>query len=159
MRLIAIDPGTTESGVIVFGDNAEIKMSRVLENAAVISLLRLPCCPTDVVIEMIASYGMAVGRTTFETVVWIGRFMETCHREQHVTPYRMYRKEVKLHLCGQSRAKDANIWQAIVDRYGGKEAAIGKKKHPGPLYGVTSHARAALALGLTFIDGVRSDDL
>lgn len=56
---------------------------------------------------------------------------------------------MKLHLCSDMRAKDSNIWQALLDRFGGKSAAVGLKKTPGPLYGITSHARAALALAIT----------
>jgi len=56
---------------------------------------------------------------------------------------------VKLHLCKVSQAKDMHIRQALIDMYGGKDAAIGKKATPGPLYAVKSHAWAALALGIT----------
>ncbi len=45
-------------------------------------------------------------------------------------------------LCNTTRAKDSNVWQALVDIYG----APGTKKNPGGTYGVRSHARAAMAV-------------
>jgi hypothetical protein len=67
-------------------------------------------------------------------------------------------------LCNSMRAKDANIRRRVLDIFpatgGGKTPQIGTKGHPGPLYGVTSHAISALALGLTFKYGcgdLRSD--
>jgi len=59
------------------------------------------------------------------------------------------------------RAKDANIRQALIDRYGpGKDKAIGQKKTPGPLYGFKSHEWAALAVAVTWMDqqGAKNDD-
>ena len=94
-------------------------------------------------IEMIASYGMAVGREVFETCVWIGRFKQAYPDPDAVKL--VYRKDVKLHLCGSARAKDANIRQALIDKLG----PVGTKKAPGPLYGVTSHAWAAVAVAVT----------
>ena len=101
---------------------------------------------TPVAIEMIESYGMAVGAEVFRTCVEIGRFVQRCGGEKWVTL--IGRKAVKLNLCGSARAKDANIRQAIIDRYGGP-AAIRKG---GPLYKVSSHIWAALAVGLTYLD-------
>nr|WP_307731851.1 hypothetical protein [Massilia sp. H27-R4] len=105
-------------------------------------------------LEMIASYGMAVGREVFETCVWIGRFKQAWHAPDQVEL--VYRKDVKLHLCGTPRAKDANVRAAIIDKFGpGKETAIGKKASPGPLYGVVSHAWAALAVAITASESQR----
>ena len=56
---------------------------------------------------------------------------------------------MKLALCGSARATDANLRAALLDRYGGSGRAIGTRKAPGPLYGVKSHAWAALALAVT----------
>jgi hypothetical protein len=64
---------------------------------------------------------------------------------------RVTRRQVKLHLCGSMKAKDANIRQAILDRFGGS-AAIGLKKTPGPLYGVKGHEFAALGVALTYAE-------
>lgn len=42
---------------------------------------------------------------------------------------------------------------------GGCSVGYARKASPGPLYGVTSHCRAALAVGLAWADGVRSPEL
>jgi len=94
-------------------------------------------------IEMIASYGMAVGREVFETCVWIGRFQQVWRSPESVRL--VYRRDVKLHLCGNPRAKDPNIRQALIDLLG----PAGTKKQPGPTYGVKSHAWAALGVAVT----------
>ena len=66
-------------------------------------------------LEMIASYGMAVGKEVFETCVWIGRFQQKWRWPAEVRF--VYRQDVKLHLCGSPRAKDANIRQALLDMF------------------------------------------
>jgi hypothetical protein len=55
---------------------------------------------------------------------------------------------VKLALCGDSRAKDANIRQALIDHFGGS-AAIGRKAAPGPLSGISRDVWSALAIAIT----------
>jgi len=94
-------------------------------------------------IEMFASMGMVVGREVFETCVWIGRYIE-CWRDPDAVRL-VYRRDVKLHLCGQARAKDKNVSQALKDLLGPQ----GTKKAPGPTYGVSSHAWAALGVAVT----------
>ena len=92
---------------------------------------------------MVASYGMAVGKEVFETVRWVGRFQQAWRDPDAVRL--VYRKDVKLHLCGSPRAKDTNIRQALIDLLGPR----GTKKNPGPTYGVSSHAWAALGVAVT----------
>ena len=100
-------------------------------------------------LEMIASYGMPVGKEVFETCLWIGRFQEAwLHRGGRVRL--IYRRDVKLFHCQDSRAKDANIRAALIDRYGpSKEIAIGVKAKQGPLYGIKADEWSALAVALT----------
>ena len=59
------------------------------------------------------------------------------------------RRAVKLALCGDSRARDANIRQALIDRFGGS-AAVGRKAAPGPLYGISRDVWSALAIAVTY---------
>lgn len=158
MVILGIDPGTTESAYVLWDAGMERVIGRSIEsNAGLAKLLR----GTDLydrrslllAIEMIASYGMPVGAETFETCLWIGRFLEAHHDDETATL--IYRRDVKLHLCNSARAKDGNVRQAIIDRFGGKEKAIGKKAAPGPLYGITSHCWPALAVCLTAADRVK----
>lgn len=146
LAVLAVDPGTTHSGWAVLVPGGGVFDSGVMENGELLEMLARPRRDCAYAIEMIASYGMAVGREVFETCVWIGRMVQV------IGPSRVrliYRKDVKLHLCANPRAKDANIRQAIIDRYGGKAEAIGTVKKKGPLYGVKSHAWAALAVAIT----------
>lgn len=146
--ILAIDPGTTHSGWVLMRDG-KVWNSGVMPNGEVLENLR-EWRAVPVAIEMIASYGMAVGKEVFETCVWIGRMMQVAGPERVRL---IYRKDVKAHLCdGHPRAKDANIRQALIDKWGGKAEAIGTIKRPGPLYGVKSHAWAALAVAVTALE-------
>lgn len=151
MRILAIDPGTEQSGYCIYGDG-RVYESGVLANAAM--LIRVQQWPAQrLAIEMIASYGMAVGREVFETCVWIGRFKQAFRDPDAVEL--VYRRDVKLHLCGTSKAKDPNVRQALLDLFprtgGGKTPQVGTKAQPGPLYGVSSHAWPALGVAITAI--------
>lgn len=139
--ILAIDPGPEKSGYCYLG-GGKVSVSGEMSNADLkveISRGR----HSAVAIEMIASYGMAVGKDVFETCVWIGRFIEAA--TDPVTL--VYRKDVKMHLCGTMKAKDANIRQALIDMLG----KPGTKKNPGPTYGVTGHAWSALAVAVTAV--------
>ena len=145
MRVLAIDPGTTQSGWVVYEDGV-VESSGVDDNYEIRGWLRRWLSTDDsLALEMIASYGMVVGKEVFETCVWIGRFQEAwCNQKVS----KVYRRDVKLHLCGSVRAKDANIRRALIDKLGPQ----GTKKEPGPTYGVKSHAWAALAVAVTFAE-------
>lgn len=142
MKILAIDPGTEQSGWVVFM-NGRVIDSGVWSNDEV--LKRCAILPWDYVlaIEMIASYGMAVGKEVFATCLWIGRFMQAYRNPDAVKL--VFRKDVKMHLCGTPKAKDPNIRQALIDLLGPQ----GVKSNPGPTYGVKSHAWAALAVAVT----------
>jgi hypothetical protein len=65
---------------------------------------------------------------------------------------RLGRRAVKVAICGDSRAKDPNIRQALIDRYGGKERAIGNKNLTGPLHAIARDVWAALALAVAWLE-------
>lgn len=150
MKVIAIDPGTTESAYCVF--DGESFVCDKVENAVLLATLAKANVSTSLVIEQIRSYGMAVGAEVFDTCVWSGRFAQQYINATGCEVVWIPRRDVKLNLCGSVRAKDANVRHAIIDRFGGKEKAIGNKKKPGPLYLVSKDEWAALAVGLTYLD-------
>ena len=154
MRVVGLDPGWEHSALVMW-DGARIVEHCELSNQNIIDLFRdtaswIHDSIAVLVIEQIESMGMAVGKTTFETVYWSGRFAEAWHSGR---VERLTRRAIKLHMCGHSTAKDANIRQAILDRFGpSTEKAIGSKKAPGPLYGISKHEWSALAVALTWYD-------
>jgi hypothetical protein len=134
---------------VVFDSDAK----RVLEhrwepNGVILQACRVPSFRSQLVIEQIESFGMAVGQEVFTTVWWAGRFFEAWPGPDR---YMLARRPVKLHLCGSMKAKDGNIRQALIDKFGG-EQAIGRKASPGPLYGVRSHSWSSLALAVTWAE-------
>lgn len=150
MRILAIDPGNEQSAWCELVGGKHPYASKQ-PNADLLERLRdggWSGQPT-LAIEMIASYGMAVGKEVFDTCLWIGRFQEAWEARGGVVRL-VYRREVKLHICESPRANDANIRAALIDRYGpGKAKAIGTKKSPGPLFGIKGDEWSALAVALT----------
>jgi hypothetical protein len=140
--LLAIDPGTTHSGwVSMLG--GQVQASGYIENGELLSVLDAHQGP--VAIERFEARGMPIGDESVVTILWTGRFIEAAG---HNTVRLVKRSEVKSYLCGSQRAKDPNVRQALIDRWGGKAEAIGTVKKKGPLYGVKSHAWAALAVAI-----------
>jgi hypothetical protein len=143
MRVLAIDPGNVKSAWLVW-DGERIHERDIVENSLLLRALAHGRGADHLAIEMVESFGMAVGKEVFETVYWIGRFVQAWRG-----PYtRVYRKEVKLHLCGNCRAKDPNIRQALLDKLG----PVGTKREPGPCYGIKSDLWSALAVAVTFVE-------
>lgn len=153
MTLLAIDPGNVQSAWVVYSPRLSRPLfQRIQSNEDVLHEIS-KSRDGDLAIEMIASYGMPVGREVFETCVWIGRFIEAWNHVKRAEPTLIYRREVKLHLCNSARAKDGNVRQALIDRFGpGKDLAIGRKATPGPLYGFKSDLWAALGVAVTWAD-------
>jgi hypothetical protein len=155
MRILAIDPGTNQSGFVIVDNATGVVDSDIVDNDVALALVK-SCAhgraAQRLAIEMIASYGMPVGAEVFETVRWIGRFEECWWANREPTlqgaAELIYRRDVKLHLCGSPKAKDPNIRQALLDLVGPQ----GTKKSPGPTYGVKSHAWAALAVAATALN-------
>lgn len=141
MITFAIDPGTTESGWCLF-DGARVVECGTEANAQMLERVANSAAD-ELAVEMVASYGMPVGREVFEAVVWIGRFVQAWRAPDEVRL--IYRRDVKLELCGSARAKDPNVRQALIDRLG----PVGKKAAPGPLYGVKGDAWSAVAVAVT----------
>ncbi len=146
MNIFAIDPGPVKSAYVLF-DGVIIIEKNILPNDWLLS--RLSSSDYDfLVIEQVKCYGMTVSDSIFDTVFWSGRFCQVGSSHWERVP----RMDVKIHLCHNSRANDSNIRTAILDRFGGKEIAMGKKKTPGPLYGIKKDLWAAFALALTWWD-------
>jgi hypothetical protein len=144
--ILAIDPANIESAyVIMDNDYKPLEIGKVENDMLSQILSKNRDYVDEVVIEMIASYGMSVGKTVFDTCVWIGRFTEIAGAEK--TKY-VYRKDVKMNLCNSMRAKDTNIRQALIDRFG----VVGVKKDKGFFYGFKADIWAAYAVGVTYLD-------
>lgn len=150
MYIIAIDPGCDKSAIVQW-DGQRVLSAEILENEMCLSCLKT-FNPEQglLVLEMVSSYGMPVGREVFETVFWIGRFFESWKGEKQ----RVYRRDVKLHHCNSAKAKDSNIRQALVDKYGDK----GSKNQPGITYNLRKDLWAAFALA-TYVSEISTATL
>ena len=157
-RLLAIDPGSSESGWVLIdtGTCRPLEFGKD-ENAGLLDRLDWGRPEWDTaVIEMVASYGMAVGAEVFETCVWIGRFTEAIRRYRfdRAEPELVKRLAVKTHLCHSAKANDSNIRQALVDRFAPGQGNHGKgtKAAPGWFYGFHRDVWAAYALAVYAAD-------
>ena len=163
MLILAIDPGNEKSAYVVYNTETKAEgMHGILGNHELLGAIEDECFSycEKMAIEMPACYGMAVGKTVFDTCRWVGVFQLASGLKKSMLVYRKsVNKEdgidsVVMCLCKNSRANDSNVRQAIIDRYpatgGGKTPQIGTKSKPGPLYGVSKDVWSALAVAITF---------
>jgi hypothetical protein len=132
VRILAIDPGCDESAYVIWdGDNQKITKKGKVPNEDLLHLFYGADSQTFdcVVLEMIASYGMAVGKEVFETCVWIGKYQRVAESLGYPVE-RLLRMKIKVHHCHSTKANDSNIRTALIDKYG----SPGTKKSPNPIY-------------------------
>lgn len=161
-RILAIDPGNTESGFALIDpitcrpiEVGKIPNEQLLDKLDRLDLGRTPI--NRVSIEMIKSYGMPVGATVFETCVWIGRFAQVVDSYGCLPWELVYRGDVKIHHCHNSGAKDSNVIQALIDRFasGVRNRGKGTKDEPGWFYGFHDDIWQAYALAVLTADTER----
>ena len=158
MLLLAIDPGSAESAYCLMDGYIPRQFGKV-DNDVLLGMI-LGTCESGwgminaAAIEMVASYGMPVGAEVFDTCVWIGRFAQAIIQATGITPERIYRIEEKLALCHDSKAKDSNIRQALIDRFAMKDRKNGKgtKKDPDFFYGFSKDVWQSYSVGITYLD-------
>lgn len=167
-RILGIDPGLRESGYVLLA-GARVELSGVLPNEEILYELFTDLCGPGIVlaIEELGGQGRFVGLDELRTARWSGRFEERWSEDAKGEPgtiraaWFVLRSAVKLHLLGRAIGNDAQVRRALIDLWGGDEAAFGPKgqkvkkgeaKIRGPLYGISSHAWSALAVAVTVRD-------
>jgi len=140
MKLVALDPGPEQTAVVVW-DDARVLHAEIMPSSSVTAFVVMQQLP--VACEHLQCFGMAVGKEVFETAYWIGEVRHAC-AALGLEFHRVYRSEEKMALCQSMRAKDANIRQALIDRFG----IVGTKKNPGPLFGIANDLWSALAVAV-----------
>jgi hypothetical protein len=139
--IIGIDPGPNEHGIVWFDGEKVVRAENLSTDRAIEAITGQTCFP--IACEIVECFGMPVGREVFQTVLQIGRLHQVASWMRLIP-----RRDIKLHLCGTARAKDANVRQALIDKIG----STGTKRAPGPCYGVSNHLWSALAVAVTAFD-------
>ena len=151
--ILAIDPGNIESAYCIIEKETykPIEFGKI-DNQQLLRQIGLFKNIDCIVIEKVASYGMAVGKEVFDTCEWYGRFIQKyCDTNDNLNIECVFRKEVKINLCNSMKAKDSNIRQALIDRFG----VVGIKKKPGWFYGFKKDIWSAYAVGITYLDRIK----
>lgn len=175
-KVLAIDPGPLSSAWLVYDKEHRTPSEWAFEpNVEVLKSIETRLLYVSfLAIEHIQHYGrgMPVGAEVFETCIWMGRFIQVFDTKSWVL---IKNPTIRTCLCGTATANARQIKQALIDRYGGKDKAIGGTRcpkckgkgwvgrgrpicpvcdghlwahPPGPLHDLTEHIWSALAVAV-----------
>lgn len=161
--ILAIDPGTRQSGWAVLDATEAVLTAGKTDNGWLLDCIAAGSVARPdgtgiafdhLVIEVMDRIFGPSDAMVIETLIWTGRFLERA-----LSSERIARKVVLTRLFGKVvRKADAATHRFIVDRYaeragdplGGRSAAVGTVRAPGPLYGVKADAWQAIAVGIAW---------
>jgi hypothetical protein len=149
VKIMGIDPGSQKSGYVIW-DGGLVESGHILNEELRLHITKHHFLDR-VAIERIRGYGIVAGDDTFDSCEWVGRFEITARLGGVPCIDLIPRKNIKRHLCGNTTTNDKYIRQALIDRLG----EVGTKKNPGPLFGISGHLWAALAVAITCADEIK----
>ena len=112
--IIAFDPGNEQTGwVVVLADNSKLLYKNKELNSECLKKLNIFLNKEEfniinVGIEYVSSYGMATNQTVLDTATFSG-ILAWIFRSRQIPCEFVFRKSVKMFLCGSVRAKDAEV--------------------------------------------------
>lgn len=161
--ILGIDPGNEDTAFCLVDSQLRpvrfAKLANELAYCEMVEAIVNNTLSDNIIVacEMIASYGMPVGKEVFDTCVWIGQLKE---RFKMYDFQYIYRKDEKMAICHSMKASDANITQALVDRFapGVPNHGKGRKDAPGWFYGFRADIWQAYAVAVTYHDKYKGED-
>lgn len=143
MLVLGIDPGDKESGYVIWDSNKKrIVKQNIIPNKVLLEKVLTPHNISKIdafAIEMIASYGMVVGKTIFDTCVWIGKFTQRIE-DNNESVSLIYRKQITKWHCKNANADDALLRKYLIAKFGDP------CDHTSITKDVRSHTWSALAV-------------
>ena len=156
--VLAIDPGTTQSAFTLYDSDEHklVEFGKINNEELLRKLIDFRLHTEYLAIEGMQNYGSCVGKSTFTTCIWIGRYLQRWEDIGGVSKI-IYRRQVKAWITPGIKSNDSKIRTALIEMFPktgldskGNPSSIGIKKNPGPLYGVTKDVWSSTAIALTF---------
>lgn len=150
MIILGIDPGNEQSAYALVKDNYDIIDAGKVDNLEMRKIIRTANFDL-IALESIQSYGMPVGRSTFETCFMIGRIIQMAV-DRKIRHYLYPRPKIAQGVVGQGgKYNDSTVRQALLVRFGGD-----KRGEPlNLLKGGGSDKRSAYAVAVYHLDGAK----
>ncbi len=148
MIVAGIDIGSKTSACVWYdGERNLVARVEECDNATMLRHIRADG-ESCFVVEKPQSWGRAVNKGLMETAFVAGRFAEASGN-----PQTLERKQVVMHLCGNRTGGDKQVRQAVMFRWGtDPKVVFGKPSAKGPLFFITGHRMAALAVAITYFE-------
>jgi len=155
MLIIGIDPGPEKSGFCLYHHETPRLIDVGYEKNRAL-LMKIKQSNADgLACENVKCYGMNVGQDIFDSLYWIGRFMQCWMENHHRACKRIFRGEVCAHFCNNPKATKPQIKRVLMDRFG----EMPTKKKPVAFYGprgdirlVGDHMWDSLAIAVCYAD-------
>lgn len=152
MLILGIDPGPRTSGLVLYSTDMTGPgvVVQAVKDASFDTVRQFIDGLADMDDACVVTERTQAGPPSTQVVLTteiVGRIMERCEA-QGIEYDTYYRRDVLQALnCARVGNKDSLVRLACIELHGGdKTSAVGTKKNPGPLYGVSSHAWQALGV-------------
>lgn len=149
-KYLGIDPANIQSGYVIVDENLKpIEFGKIDNEELINKIYEIKHDMDYIAIEMFASFGSVVGKSVFDSCLFIGRLLEATKDCKNVQL--IYRREEKMTICGTMKSNDSKIRQELIKQFAKFDFKNGKgtKDNPDWFYGFKADVWQAYAIILT----------